>query len=257
MKYIKILNYIYQNNGLLSLPFRVILGFMYGVVKRFYSSPIILKLFNKKSIYLFHDSPVSSQFIYTKIPDKKEILILREEIRNAKKNLIFIDVGANIGSYSILLADLINDIIAIEPHPISFQRCKSNFILNNISEKKVLNCAVGEDNKSIFFTNFGGASTINKKSKNDTGLKVSQKKLDTILDTNPIKKYLVKIDVEGFEEDVIMGMKELFKNDCIEAILFETFNFKIISKLEELDFKVRQLSKHNYYAKKRRVGRKP
>ncbi|MGA0414865.1 MAG: FkbM family methyltransferase [Flavobacteriaceae bacterium] len=255
MKYFRILFYIFKNNKIYFIPYYLFRGIYYKTYS-FFCSNIILNIPFGRKIY-YHKNPICSFFTYTYIPDKKEILILRKEILNAKKNLTFIDVGANIGSYSILMSDLINDIIAIEPHPTSFEHCKSNFILNNISEKKVLNCAVGEDNKSIFFTNFEGASTINKKSKSDTGLKVSQKKLDTILDTNPSKKYLVKIDVEGFEEDVIMGMKELFKNDCIEAILFETFNFKIISKLEELDFKVRQLSKHNYYAKKRRVGRKP
>ena len=105
MKYFKILKYIFLNNVKSDIPKYLILGIGYGLIKKITKRPIVFKLFNKKKIYLFDDSSVSSLFTYCKIPDHHEILILREMVKE-NKELIFIDIGANIGSYSVLLADI-------------------------------------------------------------------------------------------------------------------------------------------------------
>ena len=69
-------------------------------------------------------------------------MILRKRLRE-NNDLYFVDVGANIGSYSILLADLTKNIIAIEPHPKTNLQLKMNFKLNEIDENQIYQLAIG------------------------------------------------------------------------------------------------------------------
>jgi FkbM family methyltransferase len=258
MKYLKIIRYIFLNNKLNRIPYYLFKGIYYGIKKRS-SNKITLRLFNNRLFYLFNDNPVSSFFTYTDIPDKKEISILREEIIKFKDkdSIYFVDIGANIGSYTILISDLTNNLIAFEPHPISYERLMMNLELNSIDHKHIYNNAVGDSNENVFFTDFGSSSTINKISKKETDLEVKQVMLDNVLLKFKKKKFLIKIDVEGFEMNVLRGMEKLIHKNKVVGILYETFDFKINKYLELNNFKISQISKHNYYAKKRRVGRKP
>lgn len=251
MKYLKIIRYIILNNKLKRIPYYLFKGFYYGIKKR-RSDKIILRLFNNKQFYLFNDNPVSSFFTYTDIPDKKEISILREEINKVKNkdSLYFVDIGANIGSYIILISDLTKNLIAFEPHPISYQRLIMNLKLNGIDNKYIYNNAVGDSDEKVYFTDYGCSSTINKISTKKTNLQVKQVKLDNVLSKFKGKEFLLKIDVEGFEMNVIRGVEKLIKENKIVGILYETFDFEINKKLELSNFKISQISKHNFYARK-------
>jgi FkbM family methyltransferase len=251
MKFLKIISYIILNNKLNRIPYYLIRGFYYGIKKRS-SDKIILRLFNNKQFYLFDDNPVSSFFTYTDIPDKKEISILREELNKVKNKdtLYFVDIGANIGSYTIILSDLTNNLIAFEPHPISFQRLMMNMELNGIDNKYFYNNAVGDSDEKVYFTDYGSSSTINKISTKKTNLEVKQVKLDDVLSKFKEQEFLLKIDVEGFEMNVIRGMEKLIKENKIIGILYETFDYEINKYLELNNFKISQISKHNFYARK-------
>lgn len=251
MKFLNIIRYIILNNKLNKIPYYLIKGLYYGIKKRG-SDKIILRLFNNKQFYLFNDNPVSSFFTYTDIPDKKEISILRKEINKVKNkdSLYFVDIGANIGSYTILLSDLTNNLIAFEPHPISYQRLRMNLELNGIDNKYIYNKAVGDSDEKVYFTDYGSSSTINKISTKKTNLEVKQIKLDDVLSNFNGKEFLLKIDVEGLEMNVIRGMEKLIKENKIVGILYETFDYEINKYLEINNFKISKISKHNFYARK-------
>jgi FkbM family methyltransferase len=250
-KYFAILNYIIKNNNFKDIPRYFFKGLLCGILKSFYKSPIILKTFNKKKIYLFKDSSVSSLFTYCLIPDKEEILILRRRLRE-NNDLYFVDVGANIGSYSILLADLTKNIIAIEPHPKTNLQLKMNFKLNEIDENQIYQLAIGASNKEVFFTSFNQESSINKVSNSKSDLKVTQKSLDTILDLS--KEYIFKIDVEGYELEVLKGMKELFLKNCVTGIIIESFDGLALEMLSKIGFQISKTSQNNYFVYKKRLG---
>jgi FkbM family methyltransferase len=251
IKFYRILKYIFRNNPKKHVLKYLFLGLSYGIIKNLYRKPIIFNLFNSYKIYLFHDSSVSSFFTYSKIPDKEEILILRKAFEE-NNSLHFVDVGANIGSYSILVADLTQNIIAIEPHPESYNRLKMNFKLNGIDLDKTYQLAIGASNKEVFFTSFKQESSINKVSNKKSDLKVIQKSLDTILDLT--KEYIFKIDVEGYELEVIKGMKNLLLNNCVNGIIIESFDGKATELLSKKGFEISKTSTNNYFAKKKRLG---
>lgn len=249
---VRIIRYIIKNNWpIMWLP-KIGEAFFYQIFQRTSNSLLSKKLFNGKKIILFPKCNVSSLFIYSDFPDKKEIFLLR---KMADKNTVFFDIGANIGSYSIMMADKVKDVYAFEPYPLSFERAKMNFLLNGMDESKVINKALSNVNSKVYFSDMKDNLTENKIVKTRcNSIMIEAVKLDDWIKNNKFNrrsKYLVKIDVEGHEKEVFEGGKKFFKNYPIIGIIFESFDSKILMKyLKDLDYRVKKISDNNYWAKK-------
>lgn len=251
---IKILTYIFINNPIYIVPFRIVNSARLHYTVNFKKTIVSKKLFNSKQLFLFPGCNVSSLFIYTDVPDRQEVAILR---KNSNNKTVFIDIGANIGSYSILLMDRVRNILAFEPHPFTNSRCKMNFILNGYSEENVFQLAVSDKNKKVNFSDYGGSSSLNSIiSANNKGIAVDAITFDRFVIKHKLSKsdeYIVKIDVEGFEYEVIKGAEKFINNYHVKGILFESFGNKkdiIYNFLQKNGFDVRQISNNNHYAQK-------
>lgn len=134
----------------------------------------------------------------------------------------FVDVGANIGAYTILASKVVkSNSIAFEPLPNTAERLKDQIQINRINAAvDIRNMGIGDKEGSLFFTN--NNDTVNKVSlagevENTTMVKVST--LDTELAKD--SQYFFKIDVEGFEYNVIKGASEILSNNNVSAIIIE------------------------------------
>lgn len=140
-----------------------------------------------------------------------------------RPNDLFVDVGANIGSYTILASAHIGArSIAFEPVKSTYDKLILNILVNQISDKVIAyNKAVGNINGIINITNDYDTTNhiiINNENKENI-VKVSICKLDDIIkEKNPV---LIKIDVEGYETEVLEGAKNILKNDTLKAIIIE------------------------------------
>jgi len=121
-------------------------------------------------------------------------------------NYCFVDIGAyDGGEIKKILANNSNykKIYAFEPDKKNFKKLKSNF--GNFKKMKLMNFGVSNKNCKIGFdaqSNMG--SRINKNSLNKTKF--------IILDKLSIKADIIKIDVEGFEKDVLEGAIKTIDN---------------------------------------------
>ncbi|MFT3755236.1 MAG: FkbM family methyltransferase [Pseudoxanthomonas sp.] len=66
----------------------------------------------------------------------------------------FLDVGANVGSYSILAAGAVGArVVSVEPIPMTFRRLERNVLLNGLSERIRMNCVgLSSENSELLFT---------------------------------------------------------------------------------------------------------
>lgn len=250
----KILKFIVKSNNFINIVKYFVLAFVFQLFKRMTNSVISKNIFNGKSIFLYPHCNVSTLFVYTDIPDKKEILLLRNLIGN-KQDTVFMDIGANIGSYSICMMDVCDEIVAFEPHPYTAKRCKMNFLLNNYSENCVKQLALSNEIGKIYFSDFGGSSTINHIIDGDNGIEVDVSTLDNFIVGNNYtinKKYILKIDVEGFEKHVLLGGRLFLTSYDILGIIFECFaTDDVFEILRDYGYiKIEKLSENNYYATK-------
>lgn len=136
---------------------------------------------------------------------------------------LFVDVGANVGSYTILAAGVCGaHCVALEPVPATFGSLLDNVRLNDLVSRVVCrNVAAGSAAGTLAFTadldTLNHAMAQNESSQNV--LQVPVLTLDGILrDTPPT---LIKIDVEGFETRVIEGAEQTLRSPNLMAVLME------------------------------------
>ena len=168
---------------------------------------------------------------------------------------VFLDIGANIGSYSVSMMDICDDIIAFEPHPYTAKRSKMNFLLNNFEESKVKQIALSNESGKIYFSDYGGSSTVNHIIDGTNGIEVDVTTLDDFIIQNNFseeKNYIIKVDVEGFEQQVFEGGKNFLTTYNIKGIVFECFSKDcVFDILSNYGFNtIEKLSENNYIARK-------
>ena len=140
---------------------------------------------------------------------------------NVKKNDIVVDVGANIGYYTLLMAKNNASVFSYEPEPQNFTLLKKNVILNNFSSNvRLYNKAVSNfhgNSKLVLSDHSTGQHKLNKNRFGTKSIDVEVTKLE--LD----KIDFAKIDVEGAELLVLQGMKILPNKMLVE---FQSTNLK-------------------------------
>jgi FkbM family methyltransferase len=130
-----------------------------------------------------------------------------------------IDVGANIGFYSVLLADHLRDrrVLAIEPTPAALQRLRRNLSMNGCDEKVLVFAgAAGAVNGTVSISTVPGreeystAGTLAHPSVSGAVVKTLQiaaQTVDSLVVQHALDPGFIKIDVEGMEHVVIAGMR--------------------------------------------------
>jgi FkbM family methyltransferase len=134
---------------------------------------------------------------------------------------LFVDIGANVGAYTILASGEIGaETIAVEPVPSTFRNLASNIVINKMQERvKALNIGLSSTDGILRFTEL--LDTVNHvaTAEDVNTIEVPVSTLDTILGTKCA--VLLKIDVEGFESEVLKGAKNTLANTDLKAIIIE------------------------------------
>lgn len=136
-------------------------------------------------------------------------------LNQISQSTTFIDVGANIGVYSALLArsPLVDRVICIEPNPRTVSVLKSNLTqLDEVVRQKceVLEVAISNTvgSANFLFSKYHGTGRLSSSSELSFDITVPVQTLDLLSDkyafANPV---MLKIDVEGFEPNVILGAR--------------------------------------------------
>jgi FkbM family methyltransferase len=145
---------------------------------------------------------------------------------------IAIDIGANVGLFTVYLATIGYDKVhSFEPVPQTFERLQANLAINTFANTLVLNrLAVGAEEGFVEFQIFDDSpaqnrlSNPNKKLEHETikSIQIPVTTLDKYCDDNEINVIdFLKIDVEGMEPLVIQGASQILKNKLVKIILIE------------------------------------
>jgi len=134
---------------------------------------------------------------------------------------VFVDVGANLGSYTVRLAPFFRYVYAFEPEPNNFRKLIKNIELNGLTNVATFNLALGSKREERDLYPAGSGSTLLTGFYNVKPVKVKVVPLDEFVEEADV----VKIDVEGFENEVVKGMSNLIIN-CKPYILIEHHDFR-------------------------------
>lgn len=191
----------------------------------------ILKIdFEEKKLSFYVDSPINIRIVETAFSESKlggEKDILDFLVKNIKEGDVVLDVGANVGVHSVLMAKLVGKkgkVVSFEPEAETFSTLKKNISLNELNNVIPFSIALSDSRskKNIYFTgNTGGFSLRD----NSGSLKGSGVKLipgdELIKEENLQIPRIVKIDVEGFEYEVIKGLSKTLKNKKCKIVICE------------------------------------
>lgn len=135
---------------------------------------------------------------------------------------LFLDIGANIGSYTILAGAVVGArCISVEPHPSTYRRLLDNVELNNMGARvRTLNIALGSKDGMVKFSAESHATNrVIADQETDAAIEVPLRRVDGILagDTPAV----VKMDVEGFETEVLAGGAALLESPNLLALIVE------------------------------------
>lgn len=158
--------------------------------------------------------------IYAGLHDFPDMAFLLHVLRDDD---LFIDVGANVGLYTILACSAIGASgYAFEPVPSTYKRLIENIRLNHLENRvKCLNIGVGREQGNIVFTSNmdekNHALASGEQSDNTISIEVST--LDAVLGGE--SPTLMKIDVEGYETPVLEGAIETLKKQTLHSVILE------------------------------------
>ncbi|GFE23132.1 FkbM family methyltransferase [Streptomyces nigrescens] len=127
----------------------------------------------------------------------------------------YIDVGANVGYFSLLASQLVGEegrVVAIEASPTFHARVLQHAEINGCSNLRTVNAAVADERKTVTLilassNNMGAASIVPYGGPAESTLDVEAYPLPQVLDADDIAgARVIKIDVEGAEGAVIRGL---------------------------------------------------
>ena len=136
---------------------------------------------------------------------------------------LFVDVGANVGSYTLLACAGKGACgFCFEPVPSTYRRLLDNLVLNNLTSRvRALNIGLASEDGELAFSALENCMNhvIMNGARHTESVTVPVKTLDSVLRGE--SPSLMKIDVEGFETSVLDGAQETLANPSLHSILIE------------------------------------
>ena len=147
--------------------------------------------------------------------------------KSALKKKVILDIGANIGNHSLAFSTWVEQVYSFEPNPATYKILEANILLNRIENIHTYNIGLSSKSLSAILyestqNNLGEASLIPKIGSSTFPIQLVNgdsylKEMSGIESENIV---LVKIDVEGHEEDVIIGLEGTLKSG-FPTVVFE------------------------------------
>lgn len=218
--------------------------------------PINVIKCNEADYLLFSTNDAISNALYKSGQWEDYLLTISRHFLHGVDAPLLLDIGANLGAYSIPLAKNLQgsggSVIAFEPQRIVYYQLCGNVVLNRLDNFFAYNKAVGDSDGEIEIPEINYANNHNigafslqkdvrqlldmEKYMKEARNKVSMVKLDTLeLAKAPA---LIKLDVEGFEINVLKGGQKFLEQHRYPPILFEAWDLEWFKagKQELLDF---------------------
>jgi FkbM family methyltransferase len=154
----------------------------------------------------------ASRIVYANPPDHPEMLAWRASLRPGD---LFFDVGSNVGSYAIWAAESGAEVIALEPAEDTFSLLRENVALNGYPISMIRAAAAAAPGTARFTS---GQDCVNRLDP-EGGTETRVVTIDSIIGNRTAAG--MKVDVEGFEIDVLRGCERALSEHRVRLIQLE------------------------------------
>lgn len=184
------------------------------VNKKTLRRPWTLSVFDGAKVRCYPDSTIAQHVIQrSEFHDWGTAKVITEFLRPGD---LFVDVGANIGLYTLAAAAKKARVVAVEPSAKNRSRLEENIALNGFADVCVKACAVGEESGELPFCDADARAHVEVGGQGPT---VPIRTLDELLPDGEVS--LLKVDVEGFELAVFRGAAKAMRDGRLPVMLFE------------------------------------
>ena len=154
---------------------------------------------------------------------EKDLVETMIKLNMKTRRQVAIDVGANVGQYSLILSKYFKKVYSFEPVPDFYQKLEANIRLNNLSNVIIkpfaLGLSEGEIEMAVMENNSLAQTASRDRGKyhfkdNFSWRKTSAKQvsLDAVLAEEKDCVDYIKIDTDGSEYEVLLGSENLLRN---------------------------------------------
>lgn len=230
-------------------------------IKYYFIKYFTNKYFYKRKIYNYQlylrlsDPGLSRDLAIRGTREEQLKFIIDKEVASGN---VILDVGANIGYYSIMLANIVGSngkIYALEPEPTNYQTLEKNITLNkleNIIEPYQMGASDTNLPKFLYRSKYSNMHSFIlpendiidiKNPKSQIEIKMTNLS-DFISNKEPID--MLRMDIEGYEVEVLLGLQDAIKNNTWTGkILFEC-HFKKYNETHNIKNKLEFLFDNGY-----------
>lgn len=204
---------------------------------------------------LDYDKAAIQMRVDTQIESDYRIVACRKEpwtvefIERQLPGTILIDVGANVGPYTLVAVACGLRPVAIEPHFRSYAKLCENLALNNWLDRAVPMCMALSNRTSFdwfYYNDMAAGSNQHTLGKANSGFHRQWIPIMRLDDLMPLLELpegpiALKIDVDGFEDLVLQGAAETLRGDRIRAMIIELNRLhaeKLLGDLYSMGWKV-------------------
>jgi FkbM family methyltransferase len=195
--------------------------FLWNILVRMSPGPIAVPFVDSTRLLIGSGMAGAVGNYYMGIDDYEEMSFL---LHLLQKKDVFFDIGANVGAYSVLASGVVGSrSVALEPVPPTFAALMDNIRLNGIEERvSCLDRGVGSAAGMCRMTASHGTMNhvLASGEKGEGTLSVSICTIDQLAEQWGVPA-LVKIDVEGYESEVLKGARGTLENRALLAVIIE------------------------------------
>jgi FkbM family methyltransferase len=173
--------------------------------------PVIVPIGQRSQVHAVRGMSASTKVLYGNPPDPGSMGVWQRALAPGD---LFVDVGANVGTYSLIAGESGAELVAVEPNERARGWLQRNLALNGL-EAEVLDVAIGAEPGTATFTS--GKDTTNSFDPEGDQVVV----VDTLDRIIGERRAHVKVDVEGFELEVLAGAAAALGSHRIELIQME------------------------------------
>lgn len=152
---------------------------------------------------------------------------------------VFADVGANVGSYTLLASGYGGCTShTFEPAPSTFQRLKNNIALNGLDHLvKLYNSAAGDRLDTISFTtDLDTMNHIVASGYSGNTVEVPLQPLDDVIYAKGYRPTILKIDAEGYDLEVLNGASSILEDPCLKVVFLESRGEMVLNMMAPKGF---------------------
>jgi len=190
------------------------------IASRLIKGPIAFEFVDSSMLFASRGLTGATGNFYCGLHEFEEMAFIVHFLR---ANDTFIDVGANIGSYTILAAVAGANVMSFEPIPSTFVHLKNNVLLNHFSSSvKLFQSGVSNKTSTLRFTcELDTVNHVLVEGDEASSIEVPVIRLDDVVKEASTPPILMKIDVEGHELSVLQGAANILADQRLQAVIME------------------------------------